>query len=451
MRYRVIFFVFLSLLCTLHAHAKPLDIRCVLEQAKENRADIKVTMQFQGDASGLSLLYLPNEWASQKELYRAIYDLCCRDHAVEDQTAPHVKRIQHAPFESLTISYKVKLQHEPLALDTCYRPFGTDSHFFFIGHTLFIAPLSSNTVVSLSLDWSKFPSNWTIANSYGLDRLQTIEETEFVHFQHAIFLGGDFELKKCATVSKPVYVALRGDINVSSDDFVASVDTIIQAQRTFWNDHEFPYYLVTAHPLSAKNAIVGTALTNAFTMYVGKYTQPLERGKNDLTFLLSHEHFHTWNGRQFRSCEPEGSMYWFSEGFTEYMAVKLNRRYAITSPAFCDELTRKILDEYKHSPYRTAPNERIVQDFWNNPEIARLPYVRGFAIALYLDLTIQKESGKKRCLDDFMHALRAHALMNKELFSLKEWLTILSQFVSAQHIEKVEKCFLFGALLDPLE
>lgn len=48
-----------------------------------------------------------------------------------------------------------------------------------------------------------------------------------------------------------------------------------------------------------------------------------------------------------------------------------------------------------------------------------------------------------------MHALRAHTLINKGTFSLKEWLTILSQFVSAQHLEKVEKCFLFGEPLSP--
>ena len=149
----------------------------------------------------------------------------------------------------------------------------------------------------------------------------------------------------------------------------------------------------------------GTGLFNAFSIFIGDISKENEEDWKWLAWLLSHEHFHTWNGIKKMSALPEGSLYWFTEGFTEYYAVKLNyQTQLIELEDYLDHINHILYDYYTSSAHNEK-NERIRQDFWNNWDIQRLPYVRGFLFALEWDRKMQEVSNGQYSLDDFMLAL----------------------------------------------
>jgi len=66
-----------------------------------------------------------------------------------------------------------------------------------------------------------------------------------------------------------------------------------------------------------------------------------------------------------------------------------------------------MLRAYATSSVRTAPNSRIVSDFWKNPDVQQLPYQRGFLLAMLWDQRLREATRGKRDLDDVVLAMKA--------------------------------------------
>ena len=187
---------------------------------------------------------------------------------------------------------------------------------------------------------------------------------------------------------------------------------VITAQREFWNDHSQKYYLITLVPLDEgpeSYSFGGTGLLDSFALFATPNAEVA-----GLRGLLAHEYFHNWNPVQLgKMPDPERSMYWFSEGFTDFYTYELlHRSNLISTDEYIAEINRRISDYYM-LPVRTAPNERIVDDFWTNRDVGRLPYLRGSIFAMNLNAAIKRETGGRRSLDDVMRALYLDAKNGK--------------------------------------
>ena len=245
-----------------------------------------------------------------------------------------------------------------------------------------------------------------------------------------------------------MYIAIRGEWPFSTDEFATLIEQIFTSQRDFWNDYEFPYYLVSVIPIDTKNSTGGTALTNTFSLFLGDTRFSKDEYLKHLAWLISHEHFHTWIGHKISSSEPEGSMYWFSEGFTEYYAVKLNHKNGIISQNDYVDHINKILTNYFSSPVHNASNDTIVKDFWTDPSIAQLPYDRGFALAFYLDTKIQSES-EGLSLDNFMYDLLELTNRTGKPFSLDDLSNLLTSYIGQEELYAI-KNFINGGKSIPV-
>jgi len=246
--------------------------------------------------SGTSQLILPDEWANQKKLYNEIYDLQCSKYEIETSKKPHIKIIHHIPNDLIKISYKVHLTTEAISYDNYYRPIGSNAYFFCIGHGLFIIPYDLKVFANIILDWNSLPKSWVIANSYGTNQLKQDLHLSFSQLQNATFLGGDFELIQCGDSSDPIYIAIRGKHSFTNNEFIDLVENIFTTQRDFWNDHAFPYYLISVIPIDEEHSIGGACLINNFSLFLGTLPESYNNYLNGLACLISHEHFHTWNG-----------------------------------------------------------------------------------------------------------------------------------------------------------
>ena len=123
---------------------------------------------------------------------------------------------------------------------------------------------------------------------------------------------------------------------------------------------------------------------------------------------MAHEICHTWigvAGSGVRFDGPEGSFYWFTEGFTVHYTRALLLRDGLATPAeFLDDL-RDQTERFAVNPDKALPNEAIVKGFFTSDTINKLPYDRGMLYAAELDAAIRAKSGGKRSLDDLIFGL----------------------------------------------
>jgi predicted metalloprotease with PDZ domain len=182
-------------------------------------------------------------------------------------------------------------------------------------------------------------------------------------------------------------------------------------EREFFDDYDYPFYLITLIPVgkagTGSRSLGGTGLTNSFSLCMIPET-PLRgdfgQGLN-VAALLAHEMFHQWDGQTILPVEPEQLCYWFTEGFTDfYMRRLLYRNGLASNEDYAAHVNKKLADLWT-TEVRNAPNERILADFWKSDAVKRLPYVRGDVVAMIVDYGIRVHSNGKRSLDDLMREL----------------------------------------------
>jgi predicted metalloprotease with PDZ domain len=189
-----------------------------------------------------------------------------------------------------------------------------------------------------------------------------------------------------------------------------------EAQRAFFHDTDpapFTFFLRPVPQLGA--AWVGNGGPSSFLLLAGD-TLPWERLAR---FAVAHEIGHTWigvAGSGIRFDGPEGSAYWFTEGFNVHYTREVLLRAGLATPAeFLDDL-RERTERFLVNPDRALPNEAIARDFFKRDTVNKLPYDRGMLYAAEVDAAVRAKSGGKRSLDDLMLALleRVRALARQE-------------------------------------
>ena len=132
-------------------------------------------------------------------------------------------------------------------------------------------------------------------------------------------------------------------------------------------------------------------------------------------FAIAHELVHDWIGgaeHGVRFDGPEGSAYWFTEGFTVHFTREILLRTGMCTPEdFADDLRERI-ERYATSPARDVPNEVIAKRFWESHDVQKVPYDRGMLYAADVDAAVRAKSGGQRSLDDLVLGLleKARAL-----------------------------------------
>lgn len=382
------------------------DISIGIERSASGTCRIAVSIL--GDDDGRTEIRLPNEWGGQRELYRAVKNLTVAgaDAKIVDSDEPHIKTILHKPSEPITLTYDL-VQDFPGKLKNSvrYRPVVSDEHIHWIGSTVWVLPSWEDTKpLDIEVEWRGLPDSWSVANSFSFQKRKVRFKRDIRSLRSSIWVAGDFRIVGSSANGKPVYLAVRGEWKFSDNELADIVGRMIEAQRSFWNDDSEDHYLVTLVPIfEGPNAlsIGGTGLRDSFSLFA---TENATIGR--LRSILAHEYAHNWiPGKLGRMPKDERSMYWFSEGFTEYYThLLLFRAGLITREEMIGEYNA-LIREYYLSPVRTEPNERIIRDFWSDQSVQRLPYLRGFLLALNWNAAIRKASGGKRSLDDVMFEL----------------------------------------------
>jgi predicted metalloprotease with PDZ domain len=432
------------------------SMEMMLEHVAEgSQSRVRIEARFAGEASGKTTLRLPSHWAGQNELYKCIANLkvLSPGATLGDGAEPHRKLITHAAGQALHIQYEL-IQDDPKVLapgrGAGYRPVVQPGWFHWIGHTAWVLPdWPLDEAASIALDWRKLPAGWSLASSFGANQRQQRFRASRHDFEHAVFVGGDFRVKRAAVRGKPVFVALRGPWNFTDDEFLALVARVVELEREFWRDFDYAHYLVTLLPLETRpgfRSIGGTGLHDSFASFVIPNVK-----LDDLKFLITHEYFHNWNTLGIgRMKEPEQLRYWFSEGFSDYYTWLLQLRGGLISLDDYVADFNQALREYYLSPVNTADNQRVQREFFSNGEIGRLPYWRGRFLAAAWNAEIKRKSDGKQSLDDAMRELHRVGRSRKNLeISEKTINEAVRRYTGADMLPQVAKHIDRGELIAP--
>ena len=331
-----------------------------------------------------------------------------------ENTSPSTWRVQSKPGERVAATWRLapngyRADPNPRVH---YHPLLDEGLYHSIGHLAFLVPrMDDQTTRRIAVRWKNFAeSGWTVASSLGNDPRGFEGDFQLSEVLHAVYLAGpDLRVITRDVRGKPVSVAIAGkDWTFTDADFVDAVRAIVDCERAFFADDDFPTYLVSVIPVgkpdSNSRSLGGTGLTRSFACFL----QPdqklgLRAGEEfGVPHLLAHEMFHHWNGSLTSMEEPEQLVYWFSEGFTDFYARRILHRAGIGGTEEAARSLNGTLKDYYLSPVRDEPGERIRQDFWKNPDVGKLPYYRGDLVAALLDHEIRRTSKGARSLDDFM-------------------------------------------------
>jgi predicted metalloprotease with PDZ domain len=386
----------------------PVAYRLDVEQADPAQPPtLLVEMRLRGDADGETRLDLPSEFADGKDLWKNLWDLRVKGATVAED-GPAVRVLRHKPGAALTIRYRVRTAYpeDPQARGgNPYRgPIIRPTWLALLGEGVFAAP-DGREAEPATFRWGTLPRGWRAVSDLehgAMGRPMSVHDVG----DSITLAGRDLQLATRAIPGGALRVAMPASSPMPREALADSLAAVIAAQRSFWNDLSEPY-LVAQVPLASPDnwiSMGGTGRTDAFVLYAyPKATVDQLKG------LIAHEHVHSWipNRAALLADGPqEPKDYWFSEGFTDfYMTRTLARGGLWSAQQALDELNGA-LNAYDTSAVRTAPNSRIVADFWTQPDVQKLPYRRGALLALKWDEEIRRKTHGQKDLDDVMLRMR---------------------------------------------
>ena len=409
---------------------------------------LHVSMTFRGDSSGRTRLVLPSEWSDGKELYKAIRNIqsLSEEAKIEDTSEPHIKIAHHRPNQRVSLTYEVVSQPPgtQLTVAVYHHPVVRPSYFYVIGDALWIYPeMPGTTPLRVTLDWKNIPKGWALINSFGFSQPRQKVKVTLKEFRKGTFLAGDYRIKRFEIKKRPVYAVTRGEWRFPDEKFNSLVEKVVQAQREFWNSHDFPYYFVAVLPSDRRNVTSGEARTNSFSLYLPKNLTTLHVEYN--TYVFAHESFHAWNPMRLGAYEND-RLYWFGEGFTDYYAFLLLLRAELMSLDEYVAAHNNWIKAYYTSPVRSLTVDQMVQKRQTDWHVSQLFSKKGYLLANHLDFTIRSKTNGKHSLDDVMGSLLRSSKPGIEL-SEKRIADALHPYLQEQGASDIEKYMVRGELV----
>ncbi|MBL8768537.1 MAG: hypothetical protein JNL94_14270 [Planctomycetes bacterium] len=380
-----------------------------------------------------------------------------------ERPAPYRFIVRHPPGARIALRYTLPetAPKTPFVDSGHFRPVLTSSLLHLIGDVALVAPrhLDSGTRRVIELTFAGFKDGgWSGATSFRPD-LDAIRVRESIGaFRHGLIVAGDVDVDVGAVRGRPVAVAMqRGAFGFTADEFAARVRRIVELQRAYFRDDDAPYFLVSAIAIGAKSetsfSAGGTGLTQSFAAFLppgAAFHVDTDEAKL-IDGLLAHEMAHHWIGGRVAVKPPEAEHYWFTEGFTEFVARRvLADAGLLTRAQSIDELNATLL-EYHVNPEKNAPAARIADAFWADPNVGDLPYQRGNLVAIVVDHAIRARTGGKNGVDDLLRELVRDAGEGQLVVDTDDLLLRISAWAGADVAARVRAVVVNGETveLDP--
>jgi predicted metalloprotease with PDZ domain len=407
---------------------------------EENNFFLLVTMTFPGEETGQTPVLFPSEWGGCDYTPQIDY-IGSKATTVLGEPKPNVKVISYAPGTQVELQYKI-LPQVARPNNLVNSAVITPNLIHIPGYGLFALPWLQNVKhVNISLAWEGFSPTSQIATSFGIGANQTFRGSQ--KDQHSLFVAGDIRLYSRLVGANKAHFSFSGAFGFEDEALVEQLMGIIVSQRSFFKDDDFPDFFSSFIEGAKGYSLGGTRLNNALSCCIAR-EDPMQK----ILLLFAHEHFHNWTGGKIKIGDAEALSYWWSEGFTDYYCRVLELRSGrLTVRDFIDECNN-ILNANYYSLFVNEPNVSIGSDYWNDPQMQRLPYNRGFAFALYLNGRIKVSTGNAFSLDDVMRNLFDRVKVTQEVFSPQLFNELVGRYIEGGIQSELERFIDNGELVD---
>jgi predicted metalloprotease with PDZ domain len=275
-----------------------------------------VSIQVQIPSSDLSLNYFPTKDRpqGQSESIRNLraYDARRRPLLVRYAGEGH----WHVDGQAKYFSYTVRADHDairwPYGKDEVATHF--DNSFFFVGDAFFLTDDKwPRQPVDVSFD---LPNGWAVTAPWPGTGLHFTPTSPGQLVSNTFAMGtdkpqtirsGDFQVQLLAAHAlEPIRSKL-----------VSMFQCLPAKYESFWGGAPARKFTIIAFPDTETD---GGAFRQSFALRVATPFQPAD--SIVWPHLLSHELMHLWNGSGRIRGTQDGSIEWFKEGFTDYLAIK---------------------------------------------------------------------------------------------------------------------------------
>ncbi len=368
---------------------------------------LNVTIRLRADASGVTTIDWADEWAGERKLGQWARDIRI-DGASSVSAAPNGGRIvRSAPRASLAMHYRIVSAYaaDPTVNDSQQaRPVVRPGYFYSVGEALYANPVDRSgapaTFVWKGPKGIGFASDTEHARGLN-DRPRTVGD-----ILESIAIGGrDLAVDRVMLDGAPLRIAHVGKFGFDIKAFAQTAQRIIAVERQFWRDTRPGPFLITAIPLQpdpTRISFGGTGRSDAFATWIDRDAE-----LPNLTWLIAHEYFHSWNARQLGRFpeKNEAEVYWLSEGFTDFYARRLMLRAGLWTPEKFVSDWNEMLRAYAASPFRSTDNVAAAAKFWSGDyEAEKIPYQRGSILAALWDRRLRDRG--RADLDTVLRAQR---------------------------------------------
>jgi len=437
---------------------RPVHIRFIAPKLAGE--DLNITVRFQAVDDDHTIVAGQTKWAGTPNDLQ-FFDLKAYSDQGERRLVKKLGkkryRINTNPGEWVELRYAIQVNDNAHSANTQYRNIYTDKLFHGIGQMFLVLPEDNlNELINVSIDWQDFERiNWTTVQAVAADERQH-EVLSKSALLSSVFMAGDIELHESLTPYGVIKVAMqKANWRFKPDEFAVLTRQIVQTEREFFAkkvNPDAPALLISlievANDLDGIS-IGGTSLHNSFAMFVSPKAQLMQTDygapNTTIGFVLAHEMMHQWIGHALKTNEkPEALGYWFTEGFTDYFSLQvLYQRQLITLDSYVDMLNH-FLKTYWLSPKRNIDNSAIASGFWRDSTIERMPYLRGFLIALMTDQRMRLTSDLR--LHGLMKKMLAHSdgIANHSAISNRSMLYNIQKRTSEEFVDHLREVVAYG-------
>lgn len=316
--------------------------------------------------------------------------------------------INHGKNAVISCQYEVDSGQREIVWGGAFKPTVTRDFFHGIGATFLLTPEATPGVpreFDVMLRW-KLPRGWNkAACSWGVGRTIGMPMTTS-DLLHSVYYAGDLVSRTQKVLGQNVTVVMRDAFGFDVAKFSSMAAEIVSQQRVFMDDDTFPPFVITAVPVGkplpkGSSRIQGSGLYRSFAAFIA----PESHITGAVEHLFAHELFHYWNGRILDRDEPEELVYWFSEGLSDYYALRILFESGRWSAGKYAKWINKHIAEYQHNPARNADNDAIRRGFWSKRNtVGEVAYQRGLLLGLRWH-KLARDNGRRDGLDRLFKTL----------------------------------------------
>ncbi len=140
-----------------------------------------------------------------------------------------------------------------------------------IGSGLLITPsdMKHADKIKINITWKAIPSQWKTLSSYGIDKSLSFIATA-PELLNALYVAGNIRIYQISDPKNPVYLSFYGNFDLQDKAMADYLGGIIKSQRSFFNDHDFPFYAISLIEGDDPTSMGGTKIHDSFTAYIPK-------------------------------------------------------------------------------------------------------------------------------------------------------------------------------------